>query len=125
MKETHNTLLTITEAYPKSLTGAAGKSDDDIVIEMAIDISEKLMSFIDTDQAHPTIMKTDAKGRLPSLTTVLLQEIERFNKLLDVVHNSLKELRKAIKGLVVMPAELEGVYISLMNNTVNMLYIFR
>jgi len=123
MKETQNTLLTIIEAYPKSLTGAASKSDDDIVIEMAIEISEKLISFIDVDQAHSTIMEKDDKGRLPSLSTVLLQEIERFNKLLDVVHHSLSELLKAIKGLVVMSAELEGVYISFMNNTVNISHL--
>lgn len=111
-------MLTIIEAYPKSLSGAAGKSIDDIVIEIAIDISDRLVKVIDPDQAHFTIRKTDDKGRLPSLTTVLLQEIERFNKLLDAVHNSLNDIRKAIKGLVAMSAELEGVYISFMNNTV-------
>jgi len=123
MKETQNTLMTIIEAYPKSLTGDAGKSDDDIVTEMAIEISGKLKRFIDFDEAHATITKTDDKGRLPSLSTVLSQEIERFNKLLDVVHNSLNVLRKAIKGLVVMSMELEGVYVSCMNNTVN-IYIY-
>lgn len=110
--------MTIIEAYPKSLSGASGKSVDEIVMEIAIDISEKLMKTIDPDQAHFTITKVDDKGRLPSLSTVLLQEIERFNKLLDVVHNSLNDICKAIKGLVVMSAELEGVYFSFMNNTV-------
>jgi len=87
-------------------------------MEMAIDISERLMKAIDLTDAHFTIMNTDDKGRLPSLSTVLSQEIERFNKLLDIIHNSLNDLRKAIKGLVVMSAELEGVYISFMNNMV-------
>lgn len=76
------------------------------------------MKTIDIDQAHFTILKTDDKGRLPSLSTVLLQEIERFNKLLDVIHNSLNDLRKAIKGLVAMSAELDGIYLSFMNNNV-------
>lgn len=110
--------MTIVEAYPKSISGSAGKSDDEIVMEMAVDISDRLMRVIDFDLAHDTIMKTDNEGRLPSLSTVLLQEIERFNKLLDVIHISLNDLRKAIKGLVVMSAELEGVYISFINNTV-------
>lgn len=110
--------MTIIGAYPKSLTSVAAKSDDAIVMEMAIDISERLMKIIEFDQAHPTIMKMDDKGRLPSLSTVLLQEIERFNKLLDVIHNSFNDLCKAIKGLVVMSAELEGVYLSFINNTV-------
>lgn len=110
--------MTIVEAHPKSISGSAGKSDDEIVMEMAVDISDRLMRVIDFDLAHDTIMKTDNEGRLPSLSTVLLQEIERFNKLLDVIHISLNDLRKAIKGLVVMSAELEGVYISFINNTV-------
>lgn len=113
--------MTIVEAYPKSLAGAADKSDDEIAMEIAIDISEKLVKFIDVDLAHSTIMKVDDKGRLPSLSTVLMQEIERFNKLLDVIHHSLSDLRKAIKGFVVMSAELEGVYTSFMNNTVKMI----
>lgn len=110
--------MTIIEAYPKSLSGASGKSVDEIVMEIAMEISEKIIKIIDPDQAHFTIIKMDDKGRLPSLSTVLLQEIERFNKLLDVVHNSLNDICKAIKGLVVMSAELEGVYFSFMNNAV-------
>lgn len=111
-------LTTIVEAYPKSQSGVAGKSDDEIVLEMINDISERLMKIIDVDQAHFSITKPDDKGRLASLSTVLLQEIERFNKLLVVIHHSLNDLRKAIKGLVVMSAELDGVYLSFMNNTV-------
>jgi len=117
-KETQETLMTIIEAYPKSLTGTAGKSDDEIIMEMAIEISDRLMTIIDLSEAHFSIINTDDKGRLPSLSTVLLQEIERFNKLLDIIHNSLNDLRKAVKGFVVMSAELEGVYISFMNNMV-------
>lgn len=110
--------MTIIGAYPKSLESTADKSDDEIVMEMAIDISDRLMKVIELDQAHPSIMKTGLKGRLPSLSTVLMQEIERFNKLLDIIHNSLSDLRKAIKGIVVMSAELDGVYLSFINNMV-------
>lgn len=111
-------MKTIIEVYPKSTTDSAGKSDDEIVMDMVTDISEKLMVVININHAHFTIIQLDDKGRLPSLSTVLLQEIERFNKLLDVIHSSLNEFRKAIKGLVVMSTELEGVYLSFMNSTV-------
>lgn len=87
-------------------------------MEMAVDISERLAKTINVNNAHPTIMVTDEAGRLPSLSTVLLQEIERFNRLLDVIHGSLNDLHKAIKGLVVMSAELEGIYLAFTNNTV-------
>lgn len=111
-------MKTIIEAYPKSVSGSSGKSNDEIVMEMANDISKRLVNIINIEEAHMTIMKTDDQGRLPSLSTVLLQEIERFNKLLVVIHVSLNDLCKAIQGLVVMSAELEGVYMSFMDNTV-------
>lgn len=41
-------------------------------------------------------------GLLPSLAIVLKQEIVKFNRLLSTMVSSITELKKAIKGLVVM-----------------------
>ena len=57
-------------------------------------------------------------GRQNSLTTVLSQEVDRFNKLLVVIKASLHQLKKAIKGFVVMSDELEMVYNAFLNNQV-------
>jgi dynein heavy chain len=43
------------------------------------------------------------------MNTVLVQEAERYNKLLFVVHQSLMELQRALKGLVILSAELEAM----------------
>jgi len=48
------------------------------------------------------------------MNTVLLQELIRFNRLIVIVRKSLANLKKAIKGLVVMDADLEAVATALM-----------
>jgi len=117
-RETEDMLRTIIGVYSKSLTVVDSKLGDEIVIEVAIDISKRLINSINFQQAHLTILKLDDKGRLSPLSIVLSQEIKRFNTLLDVVHNSLTDLCKAIEGQQIISSELEEVYWSLMKNTV-------
>jgi len=51
---------------------------------------------------------------LQSMNTVLAQELIRFNRLIVIVRKSLADLKKAIKGLVVMDADLEAVATALL-----------
>lgn len=57
-------------------------------------------------------------GRLPSLSTVLVHEVDRYNILLKKIHISIENLQRAIKGFVVMSEELENVFVALVNNQV-------
>jgi dynein heavy chain len=47
------------------------------------------------------------------------QECIRYNSLLSVMERSLKETVKALKGLVVMSPELEGVAYAMYDNQVS------
>lgn len=57
-------------------------------------------------------------GLLPSLTTVLVQEMEKFNRMLKVMRGSLADLEKAIHGFIVMSETLDKMYLSLQNGQV-------
>lgn len=84
-QETQNLVNTILDVQPRLSSGGAGKSNDEIVYELADSILGKLMDKLDIELANQEMFEPDEKGRLNSLTTVLTQEVERFNKLLKVI----------------------------------------
>lgn len=55
---------------------------------------------------------------MPSLTTVLLQEMEKFNRLLNIMRKSLDDLIQAIGGFIVMSQTLDDMYLCLTNGVV-------
>ena len=73
--------------------------------------------MLDRNDGKKEMFKT-TNGLLPSLTTVLCQEIEKFNRLLGVMKNSLRDLKDAIHGFIVMSEQLDSMYLSLTNGQV-------
>ena len=58
--------------------------------------------LLDQFAAHKELLQVNDKGLLPSLTTFLLQEMHRFNKLIKVIKASLEDLKKAINGIILL-----------------------
>ena len=52
------------------------------------------------------------------MNTVLTQELDRFNNLIKVIRSSLQDLKKAIKGEVLLSAYLEAALNCLKNGAV-------
>lgn len=57
------------------------------------------------------------------MNTVLTQELSRFNNLTKVIKNSLNDLKKAIKGEVLLSADLEAALNSLKDGAVPDMWI--
>ncbi|KAK7490596.1 hypothetical protein BaRGS_00018199, partial [Batillaria attramentaria] len=90
--------------------GEGGHDSDTALYEMAADILGKLPKDYDIEVAtkkFPVVYNE-------SMNTVLVQEMQRFNVLLGIVRSSLQNVQKAIKGLVVMSADLEAMTRSLL-----------
>jgi dynein heavy chain len=64
------------------------------------------------------IMKIYPVSYNESMNTVLTQELQRFNGLIKIVRSSLKDLKLAILGKIVMNTSLEAASKSLFNGRV-------
>ena len=71
--------------------------------EVATDILSKLPEEFDMEEAEIKYPVDFHK----SMNTVLCQELTKYNRLIKIIRSSLKSIQKAVKGLVVMSAELE------------------
>ncbi|TPX37761.1 hypothetical protein SeMB42_g06896 [Synchytrium endobioticum] len=84
---------------------SGGRSSDEILEEVAGDILNRIPGGFDVEAAQ----KKYPVSYNESMNTVLVQEMIRYNRLITVIRDSLAQVRKAIKGLVVMSADLEEV----------------
>eukprot|EP00898_Chlorokybus_atmophyticus_P006606 jgi/Chlat1/6947/Chrsp52S06617 len=118
LQETRKMLDTVLSIQPRMASAGVGKSPDQVVAEMAEELIKALPKPLDMAEAGEETFKPAPNGQRRSLAIVLMQEMERFNRLLERLRATLTELVKAIKGLVVMSGELETMYTSMLNNQV-------
>ncbi|XP_041984652.1 dynein axonemal heavy chain 12 [Aricia agestis] len=93
-------------------TGGGGESGntETIIMKMATEILSKLPQSFDIE----TSQKKYPVDYNESMNTVLIQEMERFNKLLHEMRMSLLDLQKAIQGFIVMSPALDSQYYSML-----------
>merc|ERR550514_13096 len=107
-------LRTAVSLMPRDASGG-GKSPEETYTEIAVEIEQQLptKSF----DLEAVIRKYPTKYE-ESLNTVLPQELARFNKLYLRIKDTLVNLQKAVKGLVVFSPELEGVASAMLANVI-------
>ncbi|KAI5612480.1 dynein heavy chain 12, axonemal isoform X1 [Silurus asotus] len=90
--------------------GGGSSASDNSLLDIASDILSKLPENFNIEAA---LEKFPVQYE-ESMNTVLVQEMERYNNLCKTISESLQNLLKAIKGLVIMDAELEEIANSLL-----------
>jgi dynein heavy chain len=88
-----------------------GKGNDEKVLSLLINLKENVPEIFDLATIKQNVFP---RSDPDALKTVLFQELERYNKLLGTMKNSILALEKGIQGLVVITQELENVYQSLL-----------
>lgn len=104
ISETNALLSTALSLQPRAAEGE-GKSWGETLDELAADISSRVPPEFDIEKA----MILFPVRYEESMNTVLTQEMIRFNRLIGTMFTTLRDVRKAIKGLVVMSGELEAM----------------
>jgi len=122
LQESENIVSICRYINPKDTGGDGGLSPDDIVTQVATSFEEKMMPVIRKDDAGPNLSLTIGDN-YDSMTIFLFQEIERFSKLISVMTKSLSEIKKAIKGLVLMSPDLNKLHTSFLKNEVPELWV--
>ncbi len=114
-QETHALIMTVLEVQPRMASSGGGKTSDEIVYDLAENILNRIPEKLDIETASPELFEVstglwwdrygngslssppppsspphaspqpDEKGQLNSLSTVLSQEVDRFNNLLRVI----------------------------------------
>ncbi|XP_042636359.1 dynein axonemal heavy chain 14 [Orycteropus afer afer] len=123
-----------------SLTISREQSNDKLVMEILSDILKRLPLTVEKEESSgntntlKSVMSSpiwkslnqNVKGHDLLIHCVLLtylsQEIERFDKLLSVIHKSLENLQLALKGKVVLTQKLEDIYDSFLKMRVPTLW---
>ncbi|GMH33280.1 hypothetical protein BSKO_01114 [Bryopsis sp. KO-2023] len=118
LKETNLFLESFMMTQSRDSSGG-GKSMEETIGEVAASILEGLQDNFDTE----AVQNKYPQDYFNSVNTVLVQELGRFNNLLSIIRNSLRDLQKAVKGLALMSSELDLVGKALFDGKIPALWL--
>ncbi|XP_048466508.1 dynein axonemal heavy chain 3-like [Rhincodon typus] len=107
-KETQRLFDGILSTLPREVSGG-DRSSSEIVQELATDILSKIPS----DFVMEDVMNRYPTKYSESMNTVLVQELLHFNRLISIIRTSLRDINKAIQGLILMSSQLEDIFNSM------------
>jgi len=105
-------VLSTANVLQPRIGGGGGKSTDEILAESSEELLSMLPEVFDIEYVSHKY-QTDYHE---SMNTVLNQELLRFNKLLGRIRESLVDIGKMVKGLVLMSPDLEQLMNGMMTN---------
>ena len=106
-------LESILSIQPRA-SNTSGKNREDTTYEIVEGIQGKTPKVFNIEE----IMKKYPTDYSESMNTVLVQELVRYDRLISVMNSTLSNLKKALKGLVVMSEDLEKLSNSIYDNQV-------
>ena len=106
-------LATVLAVQPRQ-SSSGGKSQESIILELLEDITKKTPEVFDRE----AVFKQFPTDYNESLNTVLIQEVIRYNVLLNLMKTSIVTLEKGLTGRIVMDEETEEMAQSLFINQV-------
>ncbi|KAI9021920.1 dynein heavy chain and region D6 of dynein motor-domain-containing protein [Hyaloraphidium curvatum] len=106
LKESNDLLGKVLEIQPKDNVGSSGKTREEAVLDILNDLVSKL-----PNDFQPAAVKTglQKQGATKPLTIFLSQEISRLQAVLSLVRSSLKDLKLAIEGVIVLSTPIQQV----------------
>ncbi|KAM7319109.1 hypothetical protein ACRRTK_022221 [Alexandromys fortis] len=96
-------LETITNIQPKESGGGVGETREAIVYRLSEDMLSKLPPDYVPHEVKARLIKM---GHLNSMNIFLRQEIDRMQKVISILRSSLRDLKLAIEGTIIMSENL-------------------
>nr|XP_012602340.2 dynein heavy chain 8, axonemal [Microcebus murinus] len=96
-------LDTITNIQPKESGGGVGETREAIVYRLSEDMMSKLPPDYIPHEVKARLIKM---GHLNSMNIFLRQEIDRMQRVITILRNSLSDLKLAIEGTIIMSENL-------------------